>query len=245
MKSVLHTGPDTARPWLTKTVESADRESLLARAGSRYAPSAPCSGLRGIEESDGSSVFIGKPCDAAAVSALRNAGNSAAQKIGLSLTFFCAGTPSTQGTLDLLASIGVDTPRPRLPEIPRQRLAGRLHCRMQEHGQPVPSLLRGVMGPADPLPSFPLQHLPRRIGDRLGDIACGDAWNKYTGGNDPGHSLVLVRTPRGQEILHPRANGRLRRADQERPRRRLPEPRQTFWAKEERSSEGCSRCVFS
>ena len=37
---------------------------------------------------------------------------------------------------------------------------------------------------------------------RLADISCGDAWHRYSGQDDnPGLSLVLVRTRRGQEIV--------------------------------------------
>jgi coenzyme F420 hydrogenase subunit beta len=36
---------------------------------------------------------------------------------------------------------------------------------------------------------------------RIADIACGDAWNKFEENGDAGRSLIIVRTPRGQEIL--------------------------------------------
>jgi coenzyme F420 hydrogenase subunit beta len=36
---------------------------------------------------------------------------------------------------------------------------------------------------------------------RVSDISCGDAWHEFSENNDPGRSLVLVRTERGREIL--------------------------------------------
>ena len=108
MASVLHTGMDQSRPWTNKTVQSHNRSELLARSGSRYAPSSPCEGLQDVEESPKPCVFIGKPCDASAAAMLSAARPQLDRKIGLSLTFFCAGTPSTRGTLDLMESLGVN-----------------------------------------------------------------------------------------------------------------------------------------
>ena len=42
MEFVLHVGMDKDTPWYNKTVQSKSRADLLARAGSRYAPSSPC-----------------------------------------------------------------------------------------------------------------------------------------------------------------------------------------------------------
>jgi len=36
----------------------------------------------------------------------------------------------------------------------------------------------------------------------LADISCGDPWHREIRPDDPGQSLVLVRTERGREILH-------------------------------------------
>lgn len=35
----------------------------------------------------------------------------------------------------------------------------------------------------------------------MADISCGDAWHRHGTEDDPGRSLVLVRTKRGREIL--------------------------------------------
>jgi coenzyme F420 hydrogenase subunit beta len=104
MASVLHTAMDESKPWTNKTVLSRSRSELLSRTGSRYAPSSPCEGLQAVEESHKPCVFIGKPCDASAVSMLSASRPQLDRNIGINLTFFCAGTPSTLGTLDLLKS---------------------------------------------------------------------------------------------------------------------------------------------
>jgi coenzyme F420 hydrogenase subunit beta len=197
---VIHAGMDPDQPWMNRNYVSRDRASILSRTGSRYAPSAPCAALDEVREADGRYVFIGKPCDAAAVSEMRRHEPVLRERIGLVLTFFCAGTPSTRGTLDLLNSL--DVPADSVKE---------LHYR----GQGWPGKFRVVTDPAREgndltyqeswgrLTSYrPLRcHLcPDGLG-RVADIACGDAWEQYADNGDPGRSLVLVRTERGREIL--------------------------------------------
>ncbi len=99
MGFVLHTAMDETKPWTNKTIQSRNRSEILSRTGSRYAPASPCDELRLIEESDRPCVFIGKPCDTAAVAMLREKRPTLDRNLGLVLTFFCAGTPSTKGTL--------------------------------------------------------------------------------------------------------------------------------------------------
>ena len=83
MGFVLHTGMDEERPWTNKTVQSRNRGELLARTGSRYAPASPCDSLRTIEANDHPCVFIGKPCDTAAVAMLRRQRPELDRKLGL------------------------------------------------------------------------------------------------------------------------------------------------------------------
>jgi coenzyme F420 hydrogenase subunit beta len=200
-KGVIHAGMDPDQPWLNRNFVSRDRESILARTGSRYAPSAPCAALDDVRDAEGPFVFIGKPCDAAAVSEMRRRDPVLAGKIGLVLTFFCAGTPSTRGTLDLLQRMGVSAGQVKA-----------LHYR----GEGWPGRFRVVTDPPASedkaltyqeswgrLTSYrPLRcHLcPDGLG-RIADIACGDAWEQYADDGDPGRSLVLVRTERGRAVL--------------------------------------------
>ncbi len=201
MAFVLHIGMDKAKPWTNTTVQSRTRSEILARTGSRYAPASPCDGLRAIEESDRPCVFIGKPCDAAGVALLRRQRPELDGKLGLVLTFFCAGTPSTQGTLDLLKSLDV-APN----EIDALRYRG--------EGWPGRFKVLSNDGTSEKSYSYsdswgkltsyrpPRCHLcPDGLG-RVGDISCGDAWEKFDSGGDIGRSIVVVRTRRGQEILH-------------------------------------------
>ncbi len=201
MGFVLHTGKSPATPWLNTTVQSKTRAELLDRAGSRYAPSSPCDGLESIEQSPVPCVFIGKPCDVAAVAALRQTRHKLDKNLGLVLTFFCAGTPSTNGTLELMNGMGADP-----KTVTNVRYRGR--------GWPGAFVVDGDQGNYPQSMSYQeswqklTEHRPLRCNlcpdgmGQLADISCGDAWEKYDATQpNPGMSIVIVRTSRGKEIL--------------------------------------------
>ena len=197
---VLHTGMDKTSPWTNKTVRSRTREDLLACTGSRYAPASPCDDLKAIENSDRPCVFVGKPCDSAAVMMMRTTRPQLDRKLGLVLTFFCAGTPSTGGTLELMKSLDME---------PSQVSA----VQYRGEGWPGSFKVRGN-GPTEKSLSYDeswgrlTKHRPLRCNicpdglGRISDIACGDAWEQHKRNpQDQGRSIILVRTKRGQEVL--------------------------------------------
>lgn len=201
MGFVLHAGMDGAKPWLNKTVQSRNRSELLARTGSRYAPASPCEGLQAIEESDRLCVFIGKPCDVAGVALLRRQRPELDRKLGLILTFFCAGTPSTQGTLDLLKSLDVAAQEIDSVRYRGEGWPGRFKV---AYGNPPQEKTLSYRDSWGHLTNYrPLRcHLcPDGFG-RVADISCGDAWENLNSNGDPGRSIVVVRTRRGKKILH-------------------------------------------
>jgi coenzyme F420 hydrogenase subunit beta len=200
MRFVLHAGADPEAPWMNKTVQSRNREEILARTGSRYAPASPCDGLKAIEESNGPCVFIGKPCDTAGVFLARKERPQLDKNLGLVLSFFCAGTPSTRGTLDLVRTL----------QLQPEKLGS-----VRYRGEGWPGRFRASEKEGDRQGSYsydeswdflngyrPMRcHIcPDGLG-RVADISTGDAWHEFSGNNDPGRSLVLVRTERGREVL--------------------------------------------
>lgn len=217
MDFVLHSAMDPESPWLNKTFRTRGRADLLARTGSRYAPASPCDGLRWIEEAEKPCVFIGKPCDTDAATKLRSRYPNLNQKLGLVLSFFCAGTPSTQGTLDLLEHLNENS-----------KDLGEIRYR----GEGWPGSFKAFHKNSTLTKSLPYEdtwrHLtkyaplrcrlcPDGLG-RVSDISCGDAWHQYQGNNQEGISLVLVRTERGRDILQRAKDAdyvRLVRADAE------------------------------
>jgi len=201
MKFVLHTGSDEQKPWTNKTVVSTNRSQILKTTGSRYAPSSPCAGLKAIEESDGQCVFVGKPCDAAAVAMLRRERAELDKKLGLVLTFFCAGTPSTQGSVDLLKSMDVDLGGLQSLRYRGEGWPGFFHAHLNNGGGDKRLTYAESWARLTGYRSLRCNLCPDGLG-RIADISCGDAWHSLSGNNDPGRSLVLVRTKRGRDILH-------------------------------------------
>ena len=175
---------------------------ILARSGSRYAPSSPCDGLRAIENSKGVGVFIGKPCDTAAVSALRRRRPELDGKIGLVLTFFCAGTPSTEGTLELTQLLDVKSDSIDSVRYRGEGWPGRFKI-VYANGSKEKSLsYEDSWGRLTKHRPLRCNLCPDGLG-RVADISCGDAWNKFSNETDDhGRSLVIVRTQRGREVLH-------------------------------------------
>jgi coenzyme F420 hydrogenase subunit beta len=202
MGFVLHTAAKATEPWLNETVQSRTRAELVSRTGSRYAPASPCDGLSAIENSDSPCVFIGKPCDTSAVMSVRRERPELDRRLGLVMAFFCAGTPSTDGTIALLRQVGAQS-----NEVESLRYRG--------EGWPGGfTVIRSDGGKRDFIPyekawGTLTKHVPLRCHlcpDGLGrsaDISCGDAWEQHDPAKkNPGVSIILVRTQRGREILH-------------------------------------------
>lgn len=203
MHGVLHTSARADVPYLNETVLSKGRDELLSRTGSRYSPASPCEGLGRIEEAEGPCVFIGKPCDVAAASMARKVRPKLDENIGLLLAFFCAGTPSTQGTLDLLSRMGVADP----DSVSQLRFRG--------NGWPGKWTVRYSESDVERTQELSYEeswgflqkyrqwrcHIcPDHTGE-FADIAVGDPWHRDRNDDQVGRSLILARTERGRRII--------------------------------------------
>lgn len=201
MAFVLHASMDETKPWQNVTVQSRNRNDILARTGSRYAPASPCDSLESIEQSDRPCVFIGKPCDTAAVGMLRAQRPDLDRNLGLVLSFFCAGTPSTKGTLDLFKSMQID--KAKISQVRYRGEGWPGTFKVSDGRQSSEKSLSydqswGYLSHYRPLRC----HLcPDGLG-RVADISCGDAWQSFAANKDAGRSIVIARTPRGREILY-------------------------------------------
>ncbi|MFW6180501.1 MAG: Coenzyme F420 hydrogenase/dehydrogenase, beta subunit C-terminal domain [Spirochaetota bacterium] len=220
---VLHAGMDPVKPWLNRTHRSSTREELLAHTGSRYAPASPCEGLGWVEHSDRPCVVVGKPCDTAGVELARRKRPALDRNLFLVLSFFCAGTPSTGGTLDLLESLGIDPGRVRYIRYRGESWPGGFLVRFDEDPRPASARAGGETGPGAGERFIPYAESWGRLAGfrplrcnlcpdglgRVADLTCGDAWHTFerdadgvapARGGDPGRSILLVRTERGREI---------------------------------------------
>jgi coenzyme F420 hydrogenase subunit beta len=200
MDFVLHTGMDEEKPWQNKTRTSRTRNEVLSCTGSRYAPASPCDSLELIEKAEKPCVFIGKPCDASAVALLRQTRPDLDQRLGLVLTFFCAGTPSTQGTMTLLDQLGTKRSETKSLRYRGEGWPGLLKVFRTDDSLAGSLTYQQSWGRLTKFTPFRCRVCPDGVG-RVADISCGDAWHRHGSEDDPGRSLVLVRTRRGREIL--------------------------------------------
>jgi coenzyme F420 hydrogenase subunit beta len=201
MHGLLHIGPDEKQPLKNKTVLSVSRDEIVARTGSRYAPASPCDGLSMVAAAPDPCVFIGKPCDVTAVTLARSLRSELAEKMGVTIGIFCAGTPSSQGTLDLLEKEGID---PETVEELRYRgkgWPGKFSVKIK--GEEIPREVMTYMDSWGFLQKYrPYRcHLCPDPTSEFADIACGDPWYRSVKEGEPGLSMALVRTERGREIL--------------------------------------------
>jgi coenzyme F420 hydrogenase subunit beta len=123
------------------------------------------------------------------------------KKIGVTLSFFCAGSPPTGATLGLLEANRIE----------KSALSDLRYRGLGWPGHFAPTLL----GRSDPefkltygeswafLQAFrpwAVQLWPDGSGE-LADISCGDPWYYEPDGVNPGSSLILVRTELGRSIV--------------------------------------------
>ena len=204
MEGVVHAAARENRAYLNETVMSRTREELLGRTGSRYAPASPCDGLGMIEAAARPCVFIGKPCDVAGARRGAELRPALAEKLGLTIAFFCAGAPSTKGTLDLLRHAGVEDPE-RVTSL-RYRgngWPGRWVARWRdESGEERESSLsyEESWGFLEKYRQWRCRICPDHTGE-FADVAVGDPWYRKIREGEAGSSLIVARTSRGVEIL--------------------------------------------
>lgn len=204
MYGVLHIRARSDVPYLNETVLSQTRGELLAATGSRYAPASPCDRLDLVANAPAPCVFIGKPCDVAAVAKLRRVQPKLDARIGLTVGIFCAGTPSTSGTLEMLRAMGVEQPESvvnlryrgngwpgKAEALVREGNVHRTHTLTYEEswGQILQRHRQ-----------WRCYVCPDHTGE-FADIAVGDPWYRGVPQDEPGRSLVVVRTARGQRVL--------------------------------------------
>ncbi|MGA2331874.1 MAG: Coenzyme F420 hydrogenase/dehydrogenase, beta subunit C-terminal domain [Syntrophales bacterium] len=202
MHGVLHIDADPDVPWKNRTVLSQTRSDLIARTGSRYAPASPCDGLNLIYSAPSPSVFIGKPCDVAGLRKAQKLRPSLNQNIGAAIGIFCAGTPSSLGTLELLKYYKID---PNTVSDIRYRGKGwpgmfQVHLKGNNSSSFYKSSYKESWGFLNRYRPFRCYLCPDGTSE-FADISCGDPWYRELKEDELGYSLLLVRTARGQEIV--------------------------------------------
>ncbi len=201
MYGVVHTGVNSDNPIRNKTQLSRSRQDILSRTGSRYLPASPCDSFDQTIKVPKPSVFIGKPCDVAALRKLQAMQHALSDKIGIAIGIFCAGTPATQGTLDLLTRNNIDPNDVEEIRFRGRGWPGNFTVKLKGKG-PV-----AISKTYIEAWGFIQRYRPYRCylcpdgTSEFADISCGDPWYREIQDGENGTSLVLVRTTKGKEIL--------------------------------------------
>lgn len=200
MSGVLHVGARKDVPYLNETIYSTSGEQLLEHAGSRYAPSSPCDGLDKIESAERQSVLIGKPCDIAAACQAARQRPALAEKLGLTIGIFCAGAPSTLGTLSLLDEVGLSD-RSTLLRL-RYRGQGWPGDWVAESSETEAKRMSYAesWGYLQRFRPWRCYICPDHSGE-FADVAVGDPWYRKPEAGDIGSSLIVARTRRGLDAI--------------------------------------------
>ncbi len=205
MYGVLHIAARKDIPYLNHTVLSVKREQIISRMGSRYAPASPCDALQEVVDAPRPCIIIGKPCDIAAIEKIRKLKPELNEKIALTISIFCAATPSVEGTLAVMKHLGVKNDKS-------------VHSvRYRGNGWPGNACVKysdangeeqvKQMSYADSWGDILCHYRQWRCNlcvDHTGefaDISVGDPWYREIEVGDPGRSLALARTERGRKIL--------------------------------------------
>lgn len=199
---VLHTGADPDSVLENKGVLSNSREQLLAHTGSRYSPAAPCEALCLIRKGERDYTILGKPCDIAALRNVQAVGGESLGRIGLAISIFCAGTPATSGTYKLLEDLRIEPGDVAALRYRGCGWPGMTTARLKNDESFAPSMTYEQSW--GQILSRHVQFRCRLCPDSTGefaDISCGDPWYRPIEPDEPGRSVVLVRTETGRSIF--------------------------------------------
>jgi len=146
--------------------------------------------------------MIAKPCD---IAAARKAGRirpKLDRNLGLTVSIFCAGTPSTGGTVELLRRLGTTPDQISSLRYRGQGWPGMTGVDLKTGGggrleMTYEEAWGGILTGHKPLRCL---MCPDGTGE-FADIACGDPWYRRVEDGEKGTSLIVVRTEMGREIL--------------------------------------------
>ena len=204
VEGVLHTGASDDIPYINKTVISKERKMLLKQSGSRYSPSSPCENLVKLVEMKGKSVFVGKPCDVAAVNKIKKKRESLNEKLDFTIAFFCAGVPSLEGNINFLKQKGIDD----IGKLSKLRYRGNgwpgnwvaSYQNTDNSTAKKETTYAKSWGYLQKYRQWRCYICPDHTGE-FADIAVGDPWYRKVEEGEPGKSLIIARTKKGLEVI--------------------------------------------
>lgn len=200
-EGVLHIKVDPDDPIRNVPVISRSRDDILATLGSRYAPAAPCQAFGMMMEGKGPFMFIGKPCDVAALRKAQEMNAELKRRVGLAVSIFCAGTPTTRGSEEVLKRMGIEDKS----DVSQFRYRGcgwpgNAHAKRTDGLEATSITYEEAWG--DVLSKhgqLRCRLCPDSTGE-FADISCGDPWYREVKSDEKGRSLIVIRTQEGQKF---------------------------------------------
>lgn len=196
----LQVQADPQDPLRSTTVRNTTYATITAATGSRYAPASPCERLDLVEEAEGRTLFVGKPCDVAAVRNVAALRPALAERLDITVAIFCAGTPSTAATEQLVQTLGTDLSDVVSVDYRGEGWPG--NFRVQSGSGEVRSMTYAEAwnGTLTKNRQWRCLICPDHTGE-FADLSVGDPWYREIGPDEPGRSLVVVRTEAGRAAL--------------------------------------------
>lgn len=204
---VIQIGASNNTPYKNETRFNTTVDQVLNSCGSRYSPASPCEKLAEIINLEGKSIFIGKPCDVAAVHKARKVIPGLDDKILLTVSIFCAATPSTQGTTILINQLG------------EKNLSNVRSMRYRGYGWPGNACVESSESETETKITVREKSYEEAWGGTLSryrqwrcnlcadhtgefaDISVGDPWYRDIQEGEAGSSLIIPRTRAGADFL--------------------------------------------
>ncbi|WP_026874872.1 Coenzyme F420 hydrogenase/dehydrogenase, beta subunit C-terminal domain [Jiangella gansuensis] len=187
-------------PLENETVLNHSYADIVGAAGSRYSPASPGERLDLVEGGEGRSVVVGKPCDIAATKRATDLRPLLAEKLALTIGIFCAGTPSTRGTEELVRRLGAEPDDVVRLDYRGEGWPGRFRIRTRDGRTPSFSYEESWGETLQKHRQWRCMICPDHTSE-FADLAVGDPWYRKVRDGEPGRSLVVVRTEAGRHAL--------------------------------------------
>lgn len=202
---VIHISEDEVEHQKTTVRISLSKEEIANNAGSRYSISTPLYDILNIVDPAKKYVFIGKPCDVAALKSAIIENDILRKTIIFTMSFFCAGTPSDTANKNLLNRLGAAD-----KNIVSFRYRGNgwpgfttaVDSDGNEYSMSYNESWGGILG-------RDVKRVCRFCLDGIGlyaDISCADLW--YLDENDnpdfsehEGRNIIFARSEYGKEVV--------------------------------------------
>jgi coenzyme F420 hydrogenase subunit beta len=201
MHGALHIGMDPDDALRNRTRMSLNRADLVRVTGSRYAPASACDRLDLIESAPAPCVFIGQPSEVTALRKAQRLRPALNRKVGVAISFFCAGSPSSRGTRELLRRLGIDPTQVRDLRYRGNGWPGNFAVTRAGEASPAREMTyQESWGFLQAYRPFSTHLCPDGTGEDA-DITCGDPWYREVQPGEAGSSLVVARTERGRTLV--------------------------------------------